>query len=417
MKKTAFVSMKKNMGLHFFRTVAVIFFTLLLLPFESESSSINQPLGYLYVTGELPLGWQNRELPIFDSPGGKWVGTINLAHNLRNWCLQYPRIQGVLLNEAAEDTTKIGGCFWSYTYSEKVGRYSRILVNTLPEDELWIGMDYALPEIPLMQVSLETSPLDQINKSHSKKISHSRLHYPEPRKPTVSQNRPSPALGYVSFITGQTPDDIWSYSSWNLKELPAFDAPGGERIGSFNISVGLNLCLFNPSIQGIRFRALIEESYHVAKCDLLNYYEINKGYVRVLDKSVPEGFWIPLEYALPEDPRFNLTFGTRKFLENLEKVPSFYVTNYDGYRLMDRPLPNANVLVTLDSREHAFAEFTGETNGPWAKAIFYQVSQYPEEGCFFSGHLEPYKLATYEGWIKMLNEDGTPRDIKWESVC
>ena len=60
------------MEFHIFRTVATIFFTLLLLPFESESSSANQPLGYLYVTGELPLGWQNRELPIFE-----WYCSLN----------------------------------------------------------------------------------------------------------------------------------------------------------------------------------------------------------------------------------------------------------------------------------------------------------------------------------------------------
>jgi hypothetical protein len=111
-------------------------------------------------------------------------------------------------------------------------------------------MDYLLPENPLMKVSLETSPLDQINKSFSNKISQSSRDYPEPRKPEDSTNRIFSALGYVGFVTGNLPDGIESYYGLNLKEFPVCNASGGERIGSFNISVGLDLCLVNPSIGG-----------------------------------------------------------------------------------------------------------------------------------------------------------------------
>lgn len=277
-------------------------------------------------------------------------------------------------------------------------------------------MDYALPEIPLMQVSLETSPLDQINKSHSKKISYAQLQ-PKPRKPTDSASRNSTALGYVNFVSGYGPDDTWSYD-WNLKEFPAFDAPGGKRIGSFNISVGLDLCLFNQSIRGVRFKALPGEAYWINKCSLYNYYDKKKGHVRILDKSVPEGIWIPLEYSMPEYPQLKLTFGTLNFMDNLEHVASFELSDYSGYSLMERPSSEANLLLTLDSRKHAFAEFTGEKSGPWAKAIFYLVSQYPQdEGCYGKFHLEPYKLATYQGWIKLLNDDGTPGKIDWQALC
>lgn len=405
------------MEFHISRTVATIFFTLLLLPFESESSSADQPSGYLFVVEELSIDWQLRELPIFDNPGGKKIGSINLAQKGRNWCLQYPKIRGVRKTIASIDSTKIGGCYWNYTFFDTVGRYARILANTFPERDLWIGMEYVLPENSLMQVSLEVSPMDRNYHSRPEPISSTRIK-PKPRKPPVSSISDSPALGYVNFASSYGPGNTWSFGRWFLKEFPAFDAPGGERIGSFNISLGLDLCLFNPSIRGVRFQALNEEVYGVAKCNLFNYYEKSKGYVRILDKSVPEGFWIPLEYSMPEDPRVKLTFGTLSFLENLEQTPSFYLSNYNGYPLMDRPSPNANVLVTLDSRQHALARFTGETNGPWAKAIFYQISQYPpDEGCYTRRHLEPYKLATYQGWIKLLDDDGTPGEIDWEGLC
>jgi hypothetical protein len=73
MKISGILVMVKNIEFSIFRIIVVIFFTLLLLTFESESTSVNQSTGYLYVTGELSLGWQNRELPIFDNPGGKLV--------------------------------------------------------------------------------------------------------------------------------------------------------------------------------------------------------------------------------------------------------------------------------------------------------------------------------------------------------
>lgn len=413
--KISGILIRKNLEL---RIVASIFFTLLLLPFDAVSSSSNQPLGYLYVLGELSLGWQNRELPIFDKPGGEIIGTINLARNPRNWCLQYPKIRGVRKPIAAIDSVKIGGCFSNFTYFEKVGQYSRILIDTFPEHKLWIKKEYALPENPLMQVSLETSPLGQINNSHSERMSYDQLHVSKPRKSPISNDQNSPALGYIKFVSSYGPGDTWSFGRWFLKEFPAADAPGGERIGSFNISLGLDLCLFNPSIRGVRFQALNEEVYRVAKCNLFTYYEKSKGHVRILDKSVPEGFWIPLEHSMPEDPQVKLTFGTRNFLENLDRIPSFYLSNYDGHSLMDRPSPNANVLVTLDSQQHALAKFTGEINGPWAKAIFYQISQYPsDEGCYTRGHLEPYKLATQQGWLKLLDDDGKPGEIEWEGLC
>lgn len=397
--------------------LATIFFALLLFSIGSKSASIMQPLGYLYVNEELSIDWEYREIPIYDGPAGNMIGSINLSPQWRNWCLSYSKVQGVRRTISPEDSTKFGGCFYNYTFFDRHGPYARILKNTFPERTLWVGMEYALPENPQMRLSLGTSPLDQNSHLRPKPENHTRV-YPKPRISPESSNRESRALGYVKFESSYGPGTTWSFDRWFLKEFPVFDAPGGEKIGSFNIGLGLDLCLFNPSIRGVRFQVLNEEVYKLGKCDLFIYYEIREGYVRILDKSVPEGIWIPLEYFMPEDPRVKLSFGTREFLENLDQIPSFYVGNYNGYSLTVRPSSNAAVLVTLDSRLHAFAEFTGEIQGPWAEAIFYRISQYPaDEGCYTMGHLEPYKLATYRGWIKLLNDNGTPGDIVWDAVC
>lgn len=407
-----------QIGLNVFFFIGTLIFSLLLLPFSFASRAANQPLGFLFVEGEISADWQYRELPIFDSPAGNRVGSVNLVREGPNWCLQNPKIQGVRRTLSPEDSSKVDGCKWNYTYIDMVGRYARILANTFPEEALWIGTEFALPENPLMRVSLGANPIGQDTHLRPARRNSTQVIFPEPRKPPVSAEMHSQALGYVEYLTSYGPDNIRWNDEWTLEEFPAFDSPGGQKIGSLNISIGQDLCLFNPSIRGVRFQPLDEEVYGVAKCWLFIYYEESQGYARILEKSVPEGFWIPLEYSMPENPRMRLAFTKRDFLNNLQHVLSYSLSNYHGHSLMDRPAETATQLVTLDSRQHAFARFTGATNGQWAEAIFLHISQYPpDEQCFTADQLQPYALTTYRGWLKLLGEDGSPGEVTWQDLC
>jgi len=224
-------------------------------------------------------------------------------------------------------------------------------------------------------------------------------------------------LGYVYGNNIEMPDP-YNGHEFSGKEYPAFDSPGGVRTGTLIVSVARSLCLFSPSHLGSRIqpgkRALIGRG----ECGDLFYYERKDGYVRVLDRSVPEGFWIPLEYTLPENPGMRLSFTTRNILERISDASSFMISNFNEYVLRDSPNPGANEILILDESKHAVTEFTGKVHNVWAEVEVYEVSGFPpEEGCYSKGHLKSFKTNSYKGWIKVLEADGVPGKIRWSGIC
>lgn len=121
------------------------------LPIPGDAAG---PLGYVTVKGELPTGWHMRRLPIYDKPGGDRIGGVNLVRSWRDWCFWYPSVRGRRVQDSRTDKINIDGCH-QYLYYERQGNYVRIFDHS-SADDIWLGLDYAMPENPEMQLKLAT---------------------------------------------------------------------------------------------------------------------------------------------------------------------------------------------------------------------------------------------------------------------
>lgn len=274
-------------------------------------------------------------------------------------------------------------------------------------------------EAPVKVIELQAIPISNLPKLKKRLLQEATVENDTPQTAddgiATSANAPKP-LGYVVGDRMETPEPFHEYS-WTGQEYPAFDRPGGERVGTFIVSVGLDLCLDFPSYRGTRVRAGKDETIAIAKCRLYYYYEQQGGFVRVLTRSVPEGLWIPLHYRLPQNSGMRVSFGLQGMLDGLMRVSAFQIGNFSGYVLRDRPSAAGGAIEVLESGKHAIAGFTGKQSGLWAEAEVYEISEYPDEPCYSRGDLETVKVKSFKGWIKVLEDDGLPGKLSWGTIC
>lgn len=237
-----------------------------------------------------------------------------------------------------------------------------------------------------------------------------------------SQSYAEIPLGYLSFSGGGS--NIASNLDRTL--IPVYDSPNGKQIGTISSNMDLGLCFYtNGSINALNIEEPNEKTKrhydyynYGGKCSALTYYEISGQYARILASHIDGGVWINMKYVSSDNPpvKFSLA-ATEGFTNNLKYARSWEVSGYNRYRLRKSPSLDGEVIIILNERRHVFKEFTGNIKDHWAEGVVYLLNQKPD-GCYDKRNIkEDWIKDTWTGWIKVLDDNGMPGEIRWASLC
>ena len=212
------------------------------------------------------------------------------------------------------------------------------------------------------------------------------------------------------------PKDVSSI--WHLKEMPLYDSPHGEQVGSFALVLTHSWCIVNLIYSGDRLRKLDSRDYfHADGCLNLYIHEIRNGYFKILNSSLKNGAWINSENRISALPGQKLNFEARSILSTLRKnTPTFAFEDYSGLEVKLDPTQESETIAVLDNN-FIIASATGNTQGLWAEVEVFEVNGYPTELCADKSLWEPFKVSRIIGWIKALSDDGYPINFRWFREC
>jgi hypothetical protein len=221
-----------------------------------------------------------------------------------------------------------------------------------------------------------------------------------------SQNNP---IGYVD-------EYWWGKPDAEKVELPLYDAPKGKQIGALPIwiagSEGSDLLPFE--INGNEIDMNSQDVFltgYKGEISRLKYYESDGDWVRVLVRSHGKGVWFKT------GKKDYVTLTTISFIEDIIQYDGYLLYGYDGYRLRKNPFVGDNIIITLNKRHHVVKKFTGKVKGSWAEAVIYETKE-PMDGCYNDTDLNAkWTGRKWTGWIKVVDDRGLPKDIRYYSSC
>jgi hypothetical protein len=140
----------------------------------------------------------------------------------------------------------------------------------------------------------------------------------------------------------------------------------------------------------------------------IRYFERRNGFVRVADKAVD--FWLA-ENEIKKSG-FAITEWQTFLSDNSETLLGLYA-NEPGLNLREEPLKESNLLKTL--RGDLFEiKPTKEHRGLWTKVKVVKRKQHPCESNLGEKENVEYTL---EGWIKIVDDSGTPNVFFYARGC
>ncbi len=194
-----------------------------------------------------------------------------------------------------------------------------------------------------------------------------------------------------------------------------YDAPNGNIIGivkeklkndkllknKYNIILKSgNQTIIKPFKQG-----LSEIGYEIYA---INFYKTKNGFVKILNPK--SSYW--LKVAELNDFLFDASSWQDFLLKNQYKLLGYYA-NKPGLNLRESPSKNAKILKTL--RGNLFEiKLLPQSKGNWNKV---KVIKYQEHPC--KGNLTKEENTEYilEGWIKTIDDSGTPNIWYYPRGC
>jgi hypothetical protein len=183
-----------------------------------------------------------------------------------------------------------------------------------------------------------------------------------------------------------------------LAKIGLFDAPGGTEVGFIIKKNSLNL-MYQAGSNGFPYRV---KDNDLAELAILGYclkiFAIEGKFVQVLKNSTGRGYWISL------DEIGYLRFSSRTWMEWMSTQKCLFYPMVDvGINLRTAPDAKSAKLELLKGRNYGIT-LTGKTDGYWAEVT---VSRYSSPPCKdLVTTVKP--LETKEGWVKILDDGGTP---------
>ena len=213
--------------------------------------------------------------------------------------------------------------------------------------------------------------------------------------------------------------------SWFNNRLPVYDAPNGEIIGSYNLIITDSWCLLDWKVKDERVLAVGQDTFTADLCWNPIVYAEEKGFYQVLINSYPGGVWVKKENTHSSIPNAKAVFKPRTIISTIINTPTFAFKYKSGLVVRSKPSPVAESVVVV-GENRIIVRATGNIEGIWAEVEVYEVNGYPTEKVLGEVHpllcagkrsWEPFKVKSFIGWIKALDDDGLPGDISWSTRC
>jgi len=190
------------------------------------------------------------------------------------------------------------------------------------------------------------------------------------------------------------------------KGFTLYDAPDGNIIGKIiqkqkgefelNEMFAIKLSNGNTPIYKNFNKGLTDVGYDVF---VMSYYEVKNGFVKVFDKN--STYW--LKISAIDKANFKLIDWQDFLVENDGKFLGYYA-NKPGLNLRVKPLKSAKILKTLRGKLFEI-NLLKESKGNWNKVKVLKYHEYPCKGNLSKEENIEYIL---EGWIKTVDDNGTP---------
>jgi len=194
-----------------------------------------------------------------------------------------------------------------------------------------------------------------------------------------------------------------------------YDAPNGNKIGQVIQKKESNLTLDemfaikllngNKPIYKNFNKGLTEVGYDVF---VMSSFKAKDGFVKIYDKK--SAYWLKISEI--EKAGFKVSNWQDFLVENNDKLLGYYA-NKPGLNLRESPSKNAKILKTL--RGNLFEiKLLPQSQGNWNKV---KVTKYQEHPC--KGNLTKEENIEYilEGWIKTVDDSGTPNVWYYPRGC
>jgi len=196
------------------------------------------------------------------------------------------------------------------------------------------------------------------------------------------------------------------------KNIKIFDAPQGSEIETLLLTryngIGGAYILTDTEASNKKINYLDADLYfgvgYKNEFKFLKYYELKNNFIKVHFSKDKTG-WINYEDVC-------LYLKPTRFIEDICTAGGYLLYGYDSYRVRNKPSLSGDIILKLDKRKHVITKFT-EIKGNWAYAIIYET-KVTLDGIYAID--EVIKRSTgniYEGWIRVVDENGQIKDIDW----
>lgn len=201
------------------------------------------------------------------------------------------------------------------------------------------------------------------------------------------------------------------------KTIPLYETANGERVGEAKLrlytGVGSAYILELQAIQNKPIKPNPSDVFNTGyqnEYAFLKYYDEKRDHIQILVNSIRGGVWI-------DKKDINEFIRPSTWIEDIIKNSKSLLYGYDGYRLRTQPSADGKIIVTLDTNRFVIKEFTKNVKGSWAEAIVFRLRG-PLVGCYSDEELKKAQTGKIlKGWIKVVDDNGLPKDIKYYSSC
>ena len=139
----------------------------------------------------------------------------------------------------------------------------------------------------------------------------------------------------------------------------------------------------------------------------LVYYEKKGDYLKILANTLDSGAWIKIDE--------NLFRPLEWINELLGNFYGPYVWGYENYRLRAAPSKESEVITKLSSIDHKIIQYI-RREGNWIEIRVCLLKPGMEKVCE-EVNTDTDCIEVYQGWIRIVDGNGMPEDIWFDTSC
>ncbi len=224
-------------------------------------------------------------------------------------------------------------------------------------------------------------------------------------------------IGFLDISIDINTDINTNWDGFHDSNLLLLDQPNGNIIGEIHLSgYGYSPSLEFPSLKIANALVNRSEIWSSYKANTIKYYEITDGYARVLANTVDGGAWLKLKHFFPSK---NLTVKLiyKPWSARL-KNSLWRISGYHNYRLREKPSKKGKILVYLNENRHIVSHGTGNVQGHWSEVVVLEVMPFRVSDLNDPCHTSLSEIKDHltgnqwKGWLKVLGDNGEPKDIR-----